>query len=200
MVQGRSGLRWLGVGLLALAVAGTSVAEEPPVLNAPEGWRSERIPFPLEFAPAIDYPGFEELRFAPGMFDPDAADYFSYVFVWFIEGRAEFDAELLDKQLEAYFEGLCTAVAQSRKLSPPAHPIEASVGQANQAGEYQARVSVWDAFTDGRPLTLRFEIRTQRCAEDACSCVLFEASPSPVDAEVWKTMRGITDAFRCEAR
>ena len=32
----------------------------------PDGWRSETIPFPLEFAPSIPHRGVEEIRFAPG--------------------------------------------------------------------------------------------------------------------------------------
>lgn len=37
-------------------------------LPIPEGWRTETIPFPLEFAPELSYEGYEELRFSPGMF------------------------------------------------------------------------------------------------------------------------------------
>src|SRR5262249_653024 len=37
----------------------------------PEGWRSETIPFPLDFARDLPLEGVEELRFAPGMFKTD---------------------------------------------------------------------------------------------------------------------------------
>ncbi len=49
--------------------------------TAPSDWRPEVIPFPLGFAPDLGLEGVEELRFAPGMFDAKAADYFSYCFV-----------------------------------------------------------------------------------------------------------------------
>ena len=52
------------VGIVAAA---EEVAEPSFFLPTPEGWRTETIPFPLEFAPEIKYEGLEELRFALGM-------------------------------------------------------------------------------------------------------------------------------------
>ena len=52
---------------------GQELAEIPFSMPTPEGWRTETIPFPLEFAPELEYEGLEELRFAPGMFDAAAA-------------------------------------------------------------------------------------------------------------------------------
>jgi hypothetical protein len=65
------------------AVPGTAQesVEVPFYLPTPEGWRTETIPFPLEFAPELDYEGLEELRFAPGMFKEGSADFWSYAFV-----------------------------------------------------------------------------------------------------------------------
>jgi hypothetical protein len=39
---------------------------------APPGWKSETIPFPLDFAPDIPHRGVEEVRFEPRFFDPAA--------------------------------------------------------------------------------------------------------------------------------
>jgi hypothetical protein len=41
--------------------------------ETPAGWRTETIPFPLEFAPSIAHAGVEELRFPPGFLDPESA-------------------------------------------------------------------------------------------------------------------------------
>ena len=62
-------------------------AEDPFTFSAPKGWRSERIPFPLSFAPAMKYQGFEELRFGPGMFQPESETYWTYGFFWWLEGK-----------------------------------------------------------------------------------------------------------------
>jgi hypothetical protein len=54
--------------------AGLAVAQGPgsakaTVLKEPADWRFERLPIPPQFAPDIRINGFEEVRFAPGMFD-----------------------------------------------------------------------------------------------------------------------------------
>ena len=46
----------------------------------PKGWGKESIDLPPKFAPDMDWRGAVELRFAPGMFKADAADFFSYAF------------------------------------------------------------------------------------------------------------------------
>ena len=48
----------------------TAPKQSLPGWEVPAGWRSEVIPFPLDFAPSLTHRGFEEIRFAPGMFDP----------------------------------------------------------------------------------------------------------------------------------
>ncbi len=48
-----------------LAVAGFAQDKNSSLLPVPEDWRFEKIDFPLDFAPDLDYQGFEELRFAP---------------------------------------------------------------------------------------------------------------------------------------
>ena len=92
-------LRW-SVG--ALAISGCSStpprprprataaqAAKPGVVrmgDSPGGVEEGRtIPFPLDFAPNLPYRGTEELRFAPGFFDPSAAGSWSYAFVWFVD-------------------------------------------------------------------------------------------------------------------
>ena len=55
---------------------------DPFVNETPTGWKPERIPFPLGFAPSPSYTGFEQLYFAPGMFDPRSENYITYLFFW----------------------------------------------------------------------------------------------------------------------
>src|ERR1700760_3139406 len=103
--------------MLALALALFLAAPATPVpfqWAAPEGWRKETIPFPLEFAPSLKHKGLEELRFAPGMFKPGAPDFFSYAFVWWLEGEPPPAASALESELPVYFRGLCDAVGKDR--------------------------------------------------------------------------------------
>src|SRR6185295_13678266 len=104
-------MRWL----MALAVA-AAAQDADYQFPAPEGWRSERIEFPIPFAKDLDYKGFEDLRFAPGMFKSEAPDYFSYAFLFWVEGSISLEPKSLEKDLMKYYKGLCGAVGKSRKL------------------------------------------------------------------------------------
>lgn len=53
--------------------------QTPVMLTSPADWRFERLPIPPAFAPDVKLSGFEEARFAPGMFDTEAPEYFTYV-------------------------------------------------------------------------------------------------------------------------
>ena len=142
------------------------------------GWKSERIPFPLEFAPTLAHKGDEELRFAPGMFNPAADDYFSYAFVWIVGKDERVDA---GKELPVYFDGLCKAV--DAKVCTPA---KASASE----------VQTVDAFKAKKPLRLFYDVTTRACGDRQAH--IFRVSPQPRVHAVWKTLGKVADSFRCE--
>jgi hypothetical protein len=120
----------------------------------PAGFRSETIPFPLEFAPQLAHRGVEELRFAPGFLDPAAPGYWSYAFVWRTEDPAVLDAAAIGAELTAYFRGLIAAVDEAGQIANK-DSIVAIVARGTAAG---ARVTVtahvFDAFKTKQPLDL----------------------------------------------
>jgi len=89
-----------------------------------DGFRGETIPFPLDFAPGIAHKGVEELRFAPGFFEPAQPGYWSYTFVWRTEDPAAMDAAAVGGELTAYFRGLIEAVDQATFWAEQAGPLE----------------------------------------------------------------------------
>jgi hypothetical protein len=91
-------------------------AAEPFEFDSPKNWRAERIAFPLGFAPELKHSGFEELRFAPGMFNPKSNTYWTYVFFWWIEGEVTIDRTQMERDLKNYYLGLSKTVGRSRKL------------------------------------------------------------------------------------
>ena len=54
-------------------------------LDVPAGWNVERIPFPIDFAPGINYTGVEDLRFTPGWEDLTSEEHWSYAFLWWLD-------------------------------------------------------------------------------------------------------------------
>ena len=175
--------------------------EIPFHLPLPDGWRAETIPFPLGFAPELDYEGLEELRFSPGMFRAEAEDYWSYAFVWWVSTDTEWTEERLETDLGEYFRGLTDAVAEG-EFDPgdPSYAADLSeVGTADTfARRFRGTVDAFDPFTKREALTLNVEIAIWTCEEAERDVAFFALSPRAVDHEVWEELRGILSGFRCE--
>lgn len=153
-------------------------------------WRPEIIELPPEFAPTLPV-GQEELRFAPGMFEPAAATYFTYAFVFRLaEPRtAPTDGAQLESLLDAYYQGLVAAVAKGRGLTLPVERVDAAV--TGQAPSFQATVTMYDAFVTGAPLTLHMDLTV------AGTCVRAAASPQPRTHEVWQRLARAAACLPC---
>ena len=171
-------------------------------LPLPDGWHRETIPFPLEFAPGLEYEGLEELRFAPGMFDAEADDFWSYAFVWWIPDHTPIDADRLARDLRAYFAGLTASVARSRKIDPQGakHEItlEAAAPAADSRLEYTGTANVFDSFVTLEQVRLQFRVTRTPCPEVGYQAVIFELSPQPRSHPIWTDLAAIRDEFCCE--
>jgi hypothetical protein len=166
----------------------TAPAADAAACAAVAGWRSEIIPLPPEFAPALPA-GQEELRFAPGMFDPEAETYFSYAFVLRLAGSAPLDRARVETLLDQYYRGLVAAVASERELALP-DDVDATV--TGDASGFRATVSMYDAFVTGKPLTLHMDVTVEG------SCVRAAASPRPRDHRVWQDLARATACLACQ--
>jgi hypothetical protein len=188
--------------LLALLAA----QDAPPYsIPAPAGWGKERMEFPLGFAKDLDYKGHEDLRFAPGMFKADAPDYFSYAFVMWLEGTLAFDPPTLEKDLTKYYKGLCTSVAESRKLTLDLSKIAVKVVRQEKKGRlggeeadtFHAQIDWYDPFVTGKPMTLHVELWSRSADGKKRSCLVAIASPKEKTEPIWTALRKIQDGFTC---
>ena len=59
----------------------------PYFLDVPEGWVAERFPIPIDFAPQIPYKGVEDIRFSPGWGNAFTDEYWTYCFLWYLDGK-----------------------------------------------------------------------------------------------------------------
>lgn len=163
--------------------------------QAPPDWRAEVIPFPLPFAPGIDLAGVEELRFAPGMYEPDSEDYFTYTFVWSLDGRPDLDARTLENHLLAYYRGLYAAVSKKadKDLSSfgvRLHQAQVQEGSDPGTARLQGRADWIDPFVTEKPLALNIRARRWHCRTSDRSVVFFSVSPQPHEHAVWRSMAG----------
>ena len=184
----------MALALLAslLPAVSQDVLPHPLLPDTPEGWRPERLELPLSFAPDIELEGYEELRFAPGMFEAGAPDYWSYLFGIHVEGDHRVDEAFLQDFLERYYGGLCRAVGGERGMD--AEDLETTVHVDALAHGFHACIDTVDAFVTQERITLNLEIDVDPGPRHT---VLFAiASPAKKDAPVWATLRGLRDEWR----
>jgi hypothetical protein len=178
------------------AAAAPTVA---PAWETPEGWRTETIPFPLEFAPALAYRGVEELRFPKAFLVPGDDWYFSYAFVWHVAAPGPADAQALEGDLVAYFRGLAIAVGGAGRKDIEAFPFAAELEGDLATGTVSGTVVGYDAFKAQAGVTLQFRVRAVPCSAAQERAYVFVASPRPYDAgdAVWAELERLGAAFRC---
>jgi hypothetical protein len=189
-------------------IAAVVLATASFVWPVPEGWKHETIPFPLEFAPELPYQGVEELRFAPGMFKPDQPDFWSYAFVWWLDGRPALGAAELSASLERYFAGLCVSVAKEKGQTVDPSRISASLRVVNSSprklghkvASFTGIVESYDPFATGKPIVLNVEAWVWDCDRSGKRAVMVLASPQPQSAAVWTSLRKRRDEFACHER
>lgn len=196
-------MRALPVALVALVVAcrpdeapapPPATADVPPAEAEPlpesatpscaalPQWRYELIDLPPEFAPSLPA-GSETLWFAPGMFKPDAEDYFTYAFSLDWNEAIEPTAAALEPMLVDYYRGLMAAVAGGDPVR------EASVRMSEDGST--ATVVMSDEFTK----TPEIEV-SLRISGDA-DCLRVFATAKPSDA-VWSALES-ADGCLCGA-
>ncbi|SHI24943.1 hypothetical protein [Ferrimonas marina] len=169
----------------ALVDPPTSVGDDLVLLTRPAQWRGERILLPPEFAPQMAQRGIEELRFAPGMYEPEAEDFFSYLFVFQFERREPLTADELEAMLLAYYLGLCQTVAEDNAFACPAESVTLTLDPV--LGGYLARLDWVEPFVTGQPQRLYLELTP--VSGDSGALLYGAVSPQPLDHALWSTLR-----------
>lgn len=175
----------------------------PPYrLAIPDQWGVERIAFPIEFAPQIPYKGMEDLRFAPGWAKPESNDYWSYTFLWWLEGSPTIDALTLQDNLKAYYSGLVGRNISGRnipadKVVPTNVVIKKTKAGANGELTYAGTISLLDYMTQ-RPMTLQCSITIKICKDQNRTAVFVALSPKLPNHSIWQDLNKIRTSFECQ--
>lgn len=165
----------------------------------PAGWKHETIPFPLGFAPSLSYRGAEELRFAPGFFQPASSTFWSYAFAWSLENPPRFDAQTLSPVLREYFSGLALAVGKNRyPMDPGRFRVELAPRIEGGRTMLAGRVHSYDPFATGEPIDLNVEARLRDCPRAGHPVLTFLLSPRPFGDAVWEELHACEAELRCE--
>jgi hypothetical protein len=163
----------------------------------PEKWGEEKMSFPIKFAIRIPYTGTEEIHFTPGWGNVNSNDYWSYVFLWYVEGVPNINTDVLQSQLTKYYNGLFKSN----------NNVEAGHGNITQCKLHQVRTDSGDKETyEGKINTLNFQTRRSigfytliHIRSDNKSnhtALLFEISPRPYDESVWDKLNRVAAGFQ----
>jgi pimeloyl-ACP methyl ester carboxylesterase len=165
-------------------------APEPYNLPA-KGWNTEKAKFPLDFAPSIPYKGIDDIRFLPGFYNDVADDFWSYCFLWYLDGDVNFTETVLKNNLITYYNGLnqsATATTVTVKNVTPAN---------GYAATFECVITTIDKFVTHKPITLNATVNIKPCTGNNKTMALFSVSPQPLSHSVWQKLNGVRDGLSC---
>ena len=171
-------------------------------LLTPENWTTERFGIPIEFAPSIPYVGIEDVRFAPGWDNTTSDDYWTYSYLWYLQGSVVFDAKTIEENLNAYYTGLVGRNIERRKipkekLIPVETKFETTEKNAGDLNTFKGTVHMLDYMTQ-EPITLNALVHVKSCPGKSNTFVIFEISPKEESHPIWQTLDKIYTEFQCE--
>lgn len=169
------------------------------ILSAPQNWNSEQIPFPLGFAPEIDFTGFEDIRFTPGWSDQSSKQFWTYHFTWFIQKRGALTEEALTETMNSYYDGLTRAVLKEQSGNADMKlPDKTLCLFIKTEGGFRGKMRVFDAFFSKEYITLNVAVKEWLCEDSDKQMVSFNISPKPFDNEVWQIFQNVEVIWECK--
>ncbi|MDA7645411.1 hypothetical protein N8642_03535 [bacterium] len=193
-------LAWASIALL-----NAQPSSEPKFVfdTGEPAWVGERIELPPGFAPDLGWKGVEQIRFAPGMFQAEAKDFFTYVLVFLLEPKAETSEAVLKQELLTYYKGLSEAVMEGKSQTVDTstfsisltkeNALESAPEKAKNVTAYTAILKWVEPFATQKNQTLLLEIH---CWEHLGQPVVLSCvSPLERDQLFWTQLRDIRKKF-----
>ena len=176
--------------------------EAPYHLSIPKDWTIERFLIPISFAPSILYKGVEDIRFTPGWGNVKTDEYWTYAFLWFLDGTPEIDKKTIEKNLKAYYSGLIQINSESYKV--PAEkiiPVKTSFKKIKKdPGDmktFRGTIEMLD-YMQHVPIILNCIVHVKSCPEENKTIVFHELSPKPLTHNNWNNMNQLWLDFKCK--
>jgi len=198
-------------GLLPLAANEPAGSEGPKFLfeTGSPPWRGERIPLPPSFARDLGWTGVEEIRFAPGMFQPTKPDFFSYILVFALEPGSDLSEKGLKQELLTYYRGLSKSAMESAEMEVDTESFTISLEKTDLANagapDAAPKARAWTAtldwvepFATRKKQTLHFELHTWVQGETPVVLSCVSPLDPKADAAPWESLRAIRKTFRLE--
>ncbi|MDX2361777.1 MAG: hypothetical protein QNK23_13290 [Crocinitomicaceae bacterium] len=165
---------------------------KPVLLEKPATWGTELFFFPLNFAPKIEYGGYEIAAFPKDWAKVDSNMFWTYTFVWNINLNDALTESELENHLQNYFDGLSSDVNKHQDLIPPsASALILEIPSTEGLASYKGKVLIYDSFVTEDQIVLHTRIDHYYCEEQKKSIVHFRFSPKPFEDDVWLELMNI---------
>lgn len=174
----------------------------PYHLPTPEKWGIERFLIPISFAPSIPYKGVEDIRFTPGWADAKNEEYWSYAFLWWLDGTPETNATIIADNLKAYYTGLIAINREHYKVPvDKITPVQTTFKETKTAkGDtktFTGNITMLD-YMQVKEMTLHCIVHLRSCPEENKTVLFYELSPQPLSHTVWTKLSKLWDEFTCK--
>ncbi|MHA4844698.1 hypothetical protein ACX0G7_11065 [Flavitalea antarctica] len=174
---------------------------QAPYSLATDGWEIERFLIPIEFAPGIKYKGVEDVRFTKGWGDSTSNEYWSYAFLWYLDGKATINEQDIERNLAMYYDGLVGSNVEPRKI-PAAlvTPTKVSVRRIQTATGDVSTFSgtIWMIdYMQQKPIIMNCVVHHKFCDGQDKTFVFHEISPNPLTDAVWRSLDKLWSDFKC---
>jgi hypothetical protein len=178
--------------------------EAPYNLPIPKDWTIERFLIPISFAPQIPYKGVEDIRFTPGWGNLKNDEYWTYAFLWWLDGPPKTDAGIIAENLKAYYTGLIktntdSTKASTEKLIPVTTSFKKAPTDKGDLETYTGTIEMVD-FMQRKPITLNCIVRLRFCKESNKGILFYELSPKPFNHINWVNLNKLWADFKCEKK
>jgi hypothetical protein len=173
--------------------------EAPYALAIPKDWTIERFLIPISFAPQIPYKGIEDIRFAPGWGKATSDEYWSYAFLWYLEGAVEMDSQIISNNLRVYYTGLI-AINGSKIPAEKMIPVVTSFRETGRVeGDlrtFTGRIEMLD-YMEQKPIVLNCKAHLRSCMGEKKTFLFCELSPKPLSHYIWLNLDKLWIDFKC---
>jgi len=171
----------------------------PYQLSIPTGWDIERFLIPIEFAPQIQYKGVEDIRFTSGWANVKSNEYWTYAFLWYLDGTYKINKNILENNLRAYYSGLVGRNIEPRKIpASKVIPVKTFVKQVTTSESdlktFNETIEMLD-YMEQRPITLNCIVHVRPYKEKGKTFIFYELSPKPFPDSIWLKLNELWTDF-----
>lgn len=175
--------------------------DAPYTLSKPKGWDVERFLIPISFAPEIKYKGVEDMRFTPGWGNSKSDEYWSYAFLWYLEGSIKTNAKIVEQYLKAYYTGLVRSNIETRNI--PAEKLFTVKTEIRKVNTYKGDSKTFRGtiymldYIEQKPIILNCIVHLKYCKGQYKTFLFHEITPKSYNDIVWQSLNQLWADFNC---